>query len=82
MRKGKIFVGLVGMRMAPQTRAAAILEQFIEGLDLPVLAYLRETQVYVNAACEGKSLFDLPQSLAARELEQWEYLLKWLEKNH
>jgi len=82
VRKGKIFVGLVGMRMAPQTRAATTLEKFIEGLDLPVLAYLRETQVYVNAAFEGKSLFDLPPSLAARELEQWEYLLKWLENKH
>lgn len=82
VRKGKIFVGLVGMRMAPLTRAATQLEQFIERLDLPVLAYLRETQVYVNAAFEGKSLFDLPPSLAAREIEQWEYLLKWLDNNH
>lgn len=79
VRKGKVFVGVVGMRMAPHTRAATTLEQFIAGLDLPVLAYLRETQVYVNAAFEGKTLFDLPPSLAERELEQWAYLLNWLE---
>lgn len=82
IRKGKVFVGLVGMRMAPHTRAATTLEQFIDGLDLPVLAYLRETQVYVNAAFEGKTLFDLPPSLAERELEQWAYLLNWLEQSH
>lgn len=82
VRKGKIFVGVVGMRMAPHTRAATTLEQFIAGLDLPVLAYLRETQVYVNAAFEGKTLFDLPPSLAGRELEQWAYLLSWLEMAH
>jgi chromosome partitioning protein len=82
VRKGKIFVGVVGMRMAPHTRAATTLEQFIAGLDLPVLAYLRETQVYVNAAFEGKTLFDLPPSLAERELEQWAYLLNWLEHSH
>jgi len=82
VRKGKIFIGLVGMRMSPHTRAATTLEQFIAGLDLPVLAYLRETQVYVNAAFEGKTLFDLPASLAERELEQWEYLLNWLEISH
>ena len=81
IRKGKVFIGLVGMRMSPNTRAAKLLENFIEGLDLPVLAYLRETQVYVNAAFEGKSLFDLPPSLAERELEQWEYLINWLEQN-
>ena len=82
VRKGKLFVGLVGMRMSPHTRAATTLEQFIAGLDLPVLAYLRETQVYVNAAFEGKTLFDLAPSLAERELEQWAYLLNWLEQNH
>jgi chromosome partitioning protein len=82
VRKEKIFIGVVGMRMAPYTRAATTLEQFIAGLDLPVLAYLRETQVYVNAAFEGKTLFDLPPSLAERELEQWAYLLNWLEQSH
>jgi chromosome partitioning protein len=81
VRKGKTFVGVVGMRMSPHTRAATTLEQFISGLELPVLAYLRETQVYVNAAFEGKTLFDLPHSQAERELEQWAYLLNWLEQN-
>lgn len=81
VRKGRTFIGIVGMRMAPYTRAATTLEQFIAGLDLPVLAYLRETQVYVNAAFEGKSLFDLPRYLAERELEQWAYLLRWLEES-
>jgi len=81
VRKGKIFVGVVGMRMDPRTRAALTLEQFLKGLDLPVLAYLREAQAYVNAAFEGKTLFDLPPSQAQRELEQWAYLLNWLERS-
>ncbi|MDR2218947.1 MAG: ParA family protein [Methylobacillus sp.] len=81
VRKGKVFVGLVGMRMAPHTRAATTLEQFITGLDLPVLAWLRETQVYVNAAFEGRTLFDPPLWVSEREREQWAYLLNWLEEN-
>lgn len=81
VRKGRIFVGVVGMRMDSRTRAALTLEQFLKGLDLPILAYLREAQVYVNAAFEGKTLFDLPPSLAERELEQWAYLLGWLERS-
>lgn len=79
VRKGKTFVGVVGMRMDPRTRAALTLEQFLQGLGLPVLAYLREAQVYVNAAFEGKTLFDLPAYQSERELEQWAYLLRWLE---
>ena len=80
IRKNKISVGVVGMRMDPRTRAALTLEQFLATLDLPVLAYLREAQVYVSAAFEGKTLFDLPPHLAERELEQWNYLLRWMNK--
>jgi len=80
VRKEHIFIGVVGMRMDSRTRAALTLEQFLQRLDLPVLAYLREAQVYVNAAFEGKTLFDLPPSLAERELVQWGYLLNWLEQ--
>jgi chromosome partitioning protein len=70
------------MRMDPRTRAALTLEQFLTSLDLPVLAYLREAQVYVNAAFEGKTLFDLPPHLAERELEQWSYLLRWMDDDN
>jgi chromosome partitioning protein len=82
VHKGKISVGVVGMRMDPRTRAALTLEQFLTSLDLPVLAYLREAQVYVNAAFEGKTLFDLPPHLAERELEQWSYLLRWMDDDN
>lgn len=81
VRNSRCHIGVVGMRMAPRTRAATVLEDFLDTLGLPILAYLRETQVYVNAAFEGKSLFDLPYYLAERELEQWEFLQDWLEKD-
>lgn len=78
VRKKHCHIGIIGMRMSPRTRAAQALEHFLETFDLPVLAYLRETQVYVNAAFEGRSLFDLPPRLAERELEQWAFLQDWL----
>ncbi|MDO8811995.1 MAG: ParA family protein [Gallionella sp.] len=81
VRKSKCHIGIVGMRMEMRTKAAWALEHFLSTLDLPILAYLRETQVYVNAAFEGKSLFDLPPHLAARDIEQWAFLQGWLEKD-
>jgi chromosome partitioning protein len=81
VRGSRCRIGVVGMRMDPRTRAAQALEYFLSSLDLPVLAYLRETQVYVNAAFEGKSLFDLPHHVAERDLEQWSFLSDWLEKH-
>ena len=73
-------IGVVGMRVEARTRAAQALEHFLSTFDLPVLAYLRETQVYVNAAFEGKSLFDLPHHVARHDLEQWVFLQDWLIK--
>jgi chromosome partitioning protein len=81
VRSSKCQIGIVGMRMEMRTKASWALEHFLASLDLPILAYLRETQVYVNAAFEGKSLFDLPPYLAERELEQWKFLQNWLEKD-
>ena len=81
VRESHCHIGVVGMRMSPRTRAATVLEDFLDTMGLPILAYLRETQVYVNAAFEGKSLFDLPHHIAERELEQWEFLKDWLEKD-
>jgi chromosome partitioning protein len=78
-QKGRIDIGVVGMRMAPRTRAAATLEQFLAQLDVPVLAYLREAQVYVNAAFEGKSIFDMPHHVAGQDIDLWADLIKWIE---
>lgn len=79
LRNKKCRVGVVGMRMNARTRAASALEGFLADSKLPILAYLRETQIYVNAAFEGESLFDLPPHLSEREIEQWTYLLDWLD---
>ncbi|MEO8441819.1 MAG: ParA family protein, partial [Betaproteobacteria bacterium] len=60
LRKGKNFLGIVGMRVDARTKAAATLAAFLRQFDLPVLTYLRDAQVYANAAFLGKSIFDLP----------------------
>ena len=79
-RKGQGFVSVVGMRVDARTRAGVTLEQFMAQQKLPVLAHLRNTQHYVNAAFEGKSLFDLPHHVAERDMEQWRDLIDWLNR--
>jgi chromosome partitioning protein len=44
-----------------------------------VLAYLRDTQVYVQAAAAGMTIFDLPPSRAERDVEQWQPIIDWVE---
>lgn len=62
-------------------KTAATLEAFLAQFKLPVLTYLRDSQVYVNAAFNGLSAFDLPEYVSARDLEQWQPLLDWLEED-
>ena len=79
VRKGKADVAVIGMRVDARTRAAGELERFFATFDLPVLAYLRDTQTYVLATAAGMTLFDLPPSRAERDLEQWRAIIDWAE---
>jgi chromosome partitioning protein len=78
VQKHRTFIGIIGMRVDPRTRAAATLEQFLMQYDLPVLTYLRDTMMYVNAAFTGKSIFDLPAYQIERDLDQWRPLVDWI----
>ena len=78
VRKERAFVAVVGMRVDARTRAAGELERFLASYELPVLAYLRDTQVYVQAAANGMTLFDLSPARAARDLEQWQPIIDWV----
>lgn len=71
-------VGLVGMRVDARTLAAEQLQRFVEGVDFPVLGYVRDTQNYIHLAAQGLSLFDVAPSRVAKDLEQWDALTQWL----
>lgn len=78
VRKGKADVAVIGMRVDARTRAAGELAQFFATYDLPVLTYLRNTQVYVQAAAAGMSVFDLPAARSLRDLAQWQPVIDWV----
>ncbi len=73
-------VGIVAMRVDPRTRAASMLEEFLKHFDIPIVAYVRNTQNYVNAAAAGATIFDPPRARHRRDMEQWSALLQWVEK--
>ena len=73
-------VGIVGMRIDERTRSAEQLHHFVEGLGLPVLGYVRDTQNYVHLAAQGLSVFDVGATTrVARDLEQWQSICQWLD---
>lgn len=77
-RGQKLEVGIVGMRVDERTIAADKLREFVDGLGLPVLAYLRDTQNYIHLAARGLTLFDIAPSRVEKDLGQWAGLCRWL----
>ena len=80
VKKGEIAIGLVAMRVDPRTISAGELETFLKGFDYPLVAHLRQTQVYVYCARDGLSVFDLPRSRGEQDWEQWRPLTRWLAR--
>jgi chromosome partitioning protein len=79
-RRGKLQVGVLGMRVNARTRAADQLAHYVSGLGLPVLGYLRDTQNYVQLAAHGTTLWDVAPSRVEKDLEQWTDLVTWLDQ--
>jgi chromosome partitioning protein len=78
-KAGRMQVGIVGMRVDSRTIAADKLQEFVDGLGLPVLGFLRPTQNYIHLAARGLTLFDVAPSKVERDLEQWQDILRWLD---
>lgn len=72
-------LALVGMRARDGTLSAQQLQQFVQGLELPVLGMLRDTQNYVQLAARGLTLWDVAPGRVERDLAQWQALGNWLD---
>ncbi len=81
VREQRLAVGIVAMRVDARTKSAAELDEFLYGFDFPLLTHLRDTQVYVQCARDGLTIFDLPPSRGAQDWEQWKPILHWLSLN-
>jgi chromosome partitioning protein len=79
IRKHKTFVGIIGSRVDPRTRAATQLITYLREHDMPLVGWVRDTTMYANAAFEGRSIFDLPPWQAEREQAMWQPILEWVK---
>jgi chromosome partitioning protein len=78
-RGAQVKLGLVGMRVREHTRANEHLHTYLSTLPVPVVAWLRDTQNYVQLAAHGLSLWDVAPSRVERDLEQWAPLTHWVQ---
>ncbi len=77
-RAGELKLGLVGMRVREHTRANEQLHDYLATLNVPVVAWLRDTQNYVQLAAHGLTLWDVAPSRVERDLAQWQPLVDWI----
>jgi chromosome partitioning protein len=75
--KPRMKIAIIGNRVKETTVSADHLRQFLDTLDVPVLAMLRDTQLYVQLAARGATLWDVAPSRAERDLAQWQPVLDW-----
>jgi len=61
------------------TRGDEVLRRWAEGLGLPFIGAIRETQGYVRCVEQGLSLFDMPTAKVQTDLDQWQPILDWLQ---
>ena len=78
-RGAEVKMGLVGMRVREHTRANEQLHAYLATVPVPVVAWLRDTQNYVQLAAHGLTLWDVAPSRVERDLEQWAALEDWIK---
>ena len=78
-RSDRVKIAIVGMRTREGTIATDQLRSFLEGVKVPMLGFLRDTQNYVHLAAHGLTLFDVGTSRFERDAEQWKPITQWLD---
>ena len=72
-------IGVIANRVRKNTLMFQSLMRFLEKLEIPVVATIRDSQNYVRAAELGTGIHEMKPYLVREDLGQWETLLAWLE---
>jgi chromosome partitioning protein len=79
VRQKLVRVAVIANRVKPNTKSFHRLEQFLETVDLPVIAQLQDSQFYVNAMERGMGIHEM---FSEQDYIEWTRLTDWLEMKH
>jgi chromosome partitioning protein len=77
-RSAKVQLGVVGMRTREGTISTDQLRTFLQGVSVPLIGFLRDTQNYVHLAAHGLTLWDVASTRFQADREQWEPITIWV----
>jgi chromosome partitioning protein len=82
IRRSDDRIGIIANRVRSNTLISQALTRFLNSLDIPLVATLRDTQNYVRTAETGIGIHEMPRWQVRQDLEQWEQLSEWLMRKH
>ena len=78
IRRSEKRIGIIANRVRSNTRVSQSLTRFLNSLDIPLIATLRDSQNYVRSAEIGMGVCEMPRWQVQQDLPQWQQILSWL----
>ena len=72
-------LAIVANRTRKNTISFRMLMRFLTSLEIPVIARMRDSQIFVHAAAHGIGICDMPAYLVRNDTEQLESIVSWLD---
>ena len=73
-------IGVVANRTQKNYHSSTALMSFLKTLNIPVIGLLRNSQNYIKAADTGVGIFEMTLSEVDKDMQEWEPIIRWLEK--
>lgn len=80
IERGNRKLAIVANRTRANTRSLQQLMRFLSSLQIPMIAILRDSQTYVQAAGQGVGIYEMPHYKAGRDINDFSAVIGWLEK--
>jgi chromosome partitioning protein len=80
VRANNIRLGVVANRVRKANPVYEPLERFLKALNLPLLARVGDSEVFVTAAETGVGIFEMDFALSATERGQFQPIVEWVDR--
>jgi chromosome partitioning protein len=81
IERGNRKLAIIANRTRANTRSLKQLMRFLTSLRIPMIAVLRDSQNYVQAADRGIGVYEMPDYKARRDIEDLSPVIGWLDKH-
>jgi chromosome partitioning protein len=78
IRRAENRIGIIANRVRANTLVSQSLMRFLNSLDIPLIATLRDTQNYVRSAEAGVGICEMPRWQVHADLGHWQQLTTWI----